>query len=222
MNLTIVSARPAIAAGLSRCLAIKFGPATVLDATAFPTDHFADEPQPLLPDADVVIIDSIGLHGALRTLRNSDARDALKVLVLVPQPSDYILEQYRREGANAVLSERDGLADWERVLSRMAGHTFQAGSSFAEGPRIIPLLTARQRDVYGCVIRGMTDEAIAGHLAISVSTAETHRRDLMQKLGCHSHREVVMHAVRLGIVGPGELRSSTAERHVTRRHDLSV
>lgn len=222
MNLAILSSRPAIAAGLSHCLSIKFGPITVWNAAPSATTLERVALESLPPSADIVIIDSIGLHGALRTIRSSARNDAIRVLILVSQPSDYLSERCRRAGANAVLSEQDDLPAWDFALSRIALHTFHAGPSFINAPRINPLLTLRQREVYECVIRGMTDEATARRLAISIATAETHRRDLAQKLNCHSHQEVVMHAVRLGIIAPGEVQTNASQRQATRRHSITV
>jgi DNA-binding NarL/FixJ family response regulator len=222
VNLAILSARPAIAAGLSRCLSIKFGPVTVWTATPSAATPGRVALESLPPSADVVIIDSIGLHGALRTIRRSARNDAIRILILVSQPSDYLSERCRQAGANALLSEQDDLPAWDFALSRIALHTFHAGPSFIDAPRIIPLLTLRQREVYECVIRGMTDEATALRLAISIDTAETHRRDLMKKLNCHSHQEVVMHAVRLGIIAPSDVQTNASHRQATRRHSITV
>lgn len=91
---------------------------------------------------------------------------------------------------------------WDRVLTNIKMIHFQSGPSFAKGPRFLPILTRRQRDVYDHVVRGFTDDETARSLAISVATVETHRRDVQRKLGCRGHNDVVSHGLRHGIIDP--------------------
>ncbi|EGV20362.1 response regulator transcription factor [Thiocapsa marina] len=57
-------------------------------------------------------------------------------------------------------------------------------------PRIIAerleQLTAKEREVLESIVNGSTNKAIAGALKLSVRTVETHRANLMRKLGVHS------------------------------------
>ena len=47
---------------------------------------------------------------------------------------------------------------------------------------------------------GKSTKEVACHLNLSVKTAETHRSNVMRKLGLHSVSELVLYAVRNGIV----------------------
>jgi two-component system, NarL family, response regulator NreC len=62
------------------------------------------------------------------------------------------------------------------------------------------LLTARERQVLQILGQGRTNKEVATMLNISLSTVETHRTNLMQKLDLHSTAEIVLYAVRKGLV----------------------
>jgi two-component system response regulator NreC len=61
-------------------------------------------------------------------------------------------------------------------------------------------LSAREREVFQLVAEGKANKEIAALLFISISTVETHRARIMEKLDLHSAAEIVLYAVRRGIV----------------------
>jgi DNA-binding NarL/FixJ family response regulator len=62
------------------------------------------------------------------------------------------------------------------------------------------VLTAREREVIQLLAEGRTSKEVAVTLNLSVKTAETHRTNLMRKLGLHSVADLTRYAVRNGIV----------------------
>ena len=62
------------------------------------------------------------------------------------------------------------------------------------------LLTDREREVLHMVAEGKSNKEVAGSLNISPTTVETHRSHILQKLGIHSVPELILYAVRKGIV----------------------
>lgn len=62
------------------------------------------------------------------------------------------------------------------------------------------LLTSREREVIQLLAEGKTSKEVAVALHLSVKTAETHRTNLMRKLGLHSVADLTRYAVRNGIV----------------------
>jgi DNA-binding NarL/FixJ family response regulator len=61
-------------------------------------------------------------------------------------------------------------------------------------------LTPRQLDVLQLVAQGHTTRDIAHRLGISITTVETHRNKMMQRLGIHDIAGLVRYAVRVGLV----------------------
>jgi two-component system, NarL family, response regulator NreC len=62
------------------------------------------------------------------------------------------------------------------------------------------LLTDREREVLQLVAEGQTNKEVASLLNISLTTVETHRTHILQKLGLHSVPELILYAVRKGII----------------------
>ncbi len=61
-------------------------------------------------------------------------------------------------------------------------------------------LTERDKEVLQLLAEGQSNKEVANLLGIGVSTVETHRMNLMQKLNLHSTAEIVLYAVRKRIV----------------------
>ncbi len=62
------------------------------------------------------------------------------------------------------------------------------------------LLSVRERDVLGCVARGLSDHDIAGQLGISPHTVHRHVANIRHKLGCPSRSAAVAEATRRGLL----------------------
>ena len=62
------------------------------------------------------------------------------------------------------------------------------------------LLTAREREVLQLLAEGRANKEVAALLEVGLSTVETHRANLMQKLNLHNTAEIVLYAVRKGII----------------------
>ena len=61
-------------------------------------------------------------------------------------------------------------------------------------------LTPREREILQHIVAGQTNAQIAAALFLSIKTVEWHRANLMNKLGVHSGSELVLRALRLGLV----------------------
>lgn len=62
------------------------------------------------------------------------------------------------------------------------------------------LLTGRERELLQLIAEGKSAKEIAGLLNLSIHTVDTHRGNLMQKLNVHSIPELILYAVRKGII----------------------
>ena len=63
-------------------------------------------------------------------------------------------------------------------------------------------LTKRERDVVILVAEGHSNKGVGDALNISAKTVESHRRNVMHKLGLKSTAELVRYAVRYGLIQP--------------------
>jgi two-component system response regulator NreC len=62
------------------------------------------------------------------------------------------------------------------------------------------LLTPREREILQLVAEGKSNKDVANLLNLSLYTVETHRSHILQKLNLHSVPELILYAVRKGII----------------------
>jgi two-component system response regulator NreC len=62
------------------------------------------------------------------------------------------------------------------------------------------LLTDREKEVLHLLAEGRSNKEVATLLDVGLSTVETHRANLMQKLGLHNTADIVLYAVRKRLV----------------------
>ncbi len=63
-------------------------------------------------------------------------------------------------------------------------------------------LTGRELELLNLIAEGKTNKEIAGLLEISIHTVQTHRLNLMKKLGVHDSTQLVRYAIRRGLIIP--------------------
>lgn len=85
------------------------------------------------------------------------------------------------------------------AVSRHVIEEYLGGHIESSGP--LDALTPRQREVLQLIAEGKTTKQIAGLLGVSIKTIETHRAQLMERLGIHDVAGLVRFAVRYGLVG---------------------
>lgn len=78
------------------------------------------------------------------------------------------------------------------------GHTVSAGQAPPAKPPE-SLLSPREREVLQLLAEGKSSKEIAASLYIATRTAETHRRNIVKKLGLHSIAELTKYAIREGL-----------------------
>lgn len=62
------------------------------------------------------------------------------------------------------------------------------------------LLSEREREIFQLIAEGRTNKEMAALLFLSPSTVDTHRSRIMEKLDIHSTAEIVLYAVRKGVI----------------------
>lgn len=70
--------------------------------------------------------------------------------------------------------------------------------SVEKDEKILPQLSAREREVLQLVAEGWSTKDIAAHLYVSVKTIETHRRQIMKKLEIFNVANLTKYAIRQG------------------------
>jgi two-component system, NarL family, response regulator NreC len=165
---------------------------------------------------DVVIMDIAMPHmngvEAARQIVNHSPETAVAILSMHSDES-YVIRSLKA-GARAYLLKDSAEADLLEAV-----HAIREGKSFFSPAvrRILKedyvhqleemgaedsyeLLTNREREVLQLVAEGKSNKEVANLLNLSLYTVETHRTHILQKLNLHSVPELILYAVRKGII----------------------
>ena len=84
------------------------------------------------------------------------------------------------------------------AISRTVVDALSRGERRARGP--FEILSARQREILQLIAEGRSSKEIAQQLDLSFKTVDSHRTELMDRLGIHGIAGLVRYAIRAGIV----------------------
>jgi len=165
--------------------------------------------------ADVAILDISmpGMNGLEAAVRMADDAPSTKVVILTMHSNEEYVLRALRAGVAGFLLKDAGTAELEGAIRAVVrGETYLSpgvSKKVVEGylgrsGNVHPLdsLTPRQREVLQLIAEGYSTKQIAGLLGVGVKTIETHRTQLMDRLGIHEIAGLVRYAVRVGLVSP--------------------
>lgn len=100
----------------------------------------------------------------------------------------------------AVRAVSEGKSFFSPVISKMLLEDYVRQVREKEVEDSYDLLTPREREILQLLAEGKTNKEIAAILKLSPYTVETHRGNLLQKLNLHSVPELILYAVRKGVI----------------------
>jgi len=141
-------------------------------------------------EPDVVLSD--------HSLDGFDSHAALELLRQIRPTAPFIIVAGDLSGAQSVAAIRAGADDLvlKAYLSRLVAAITDALA--VRGP--LYKLTDRQVEVLRLVAEGHRTRDIARKLGLSVKTVESHRGEIMKRLGIHDVVSVVRYAIRVGLI----------------------
>jgi len=166
---------------------------------------------------DIVILD-IGmprLNGLGAISKIGKMLPSARVLILTIHDSDDLVREVVEAGARGYLTKASAARDLISAVDALQkGKTYfmplvddfmldsfrGAEPNFGSAANGRDFLTPRQREVIQLIAEGRSSKEVAVALGLSVKTAETHRANLMKRLGCHSVSELVRYAIRNHII----------------------
>ncbi len=101
---------------------------------------------------------------------------------------------------DAIHSVQRGNAFFSPAVARIFQNGFARLKDLNSTEDRFELLTSRERQIYQLLGEGNSNKEIAQRLNLSLHTVETHRWRIMEKLDLHSTAELVLSAVRRGVV----------------------
>jgi DNA-binding NarL/FixJ family response regulator len=172
-----------------------------------------DQAREARPDVVLMDISMPGLNGIDATRRLVENAPGLKIVALSAHSDRNMVREILKAGAMGYVVKDSAVEElMQAVRTAIGGRVYLsprvAGlvvEGFVEerglgGPSgVFNRLTAREREVLQLMAEGKATKEVARALSVSVKTAETHRRAIMQKLDLHSVAELTKYAVREGL-----------------------
>jgi DNA-binding NarL/FixJ family response regulator len=100
----------------------------------------------------------------------------------------------------AIRAITDGKSFFSPTISRLLKEEYMRELHDRGAEDTYELLTTREREILQLIAEGRTNKEIANLLNLSLYTVETHRTHILQKLNLHSVPELILYAVRKGII----------------------
>jgi len=158
----------------------------------------------LKPDVVVMDCQMPGMNGLEATRKILDANTGAAILMLSMHSEDTLVRQALEAGARGyVLKEALDLDLAGAIKSVAAGQTVLdpkvAKPQALKGERESGL-TARELEILQHIVAGKSNKEIASELELSANTVAVHRANIMDRLGIHKTAELVVYAIRNGLV----------------------
>lgn len=165
----------------------------------------------LQPDIVLLDLSMPGLSGFEVLADTAKRFPNIRVIVLTVHDSGhYAVEALRAGAAGFVPKSAASVELHEAIRSVAAGKNYVSGevarkavlqqAKVTEQNQLLQKLTPRQREILTLIADGHTMKDIARSLSISVKTVESHRAQLMERLGIYEVASLVRFSIRMGLV----------------------
>lgn len=194
---------------VTEALSLVLGRATDLEVVAIARNAGEAERLAATHEPDVVVMDYRlpDSDGATVAGRIRAHRSDVQVVMLTGDGSDAALRAAVDAGCTGFVTKSQAIEEIEDAVR--AAHAGEASIPPALLARLLPALrpggsaaqqlTPREREVLQLLADGLSNQRIAEHLVLSVSTVRNHVQSILRKLGAHSRLEAVTIGVREGV-----------------------
>ena len=175
-----------------------------------------DQCKELKPDVVVMDLSMPELGGLEATAEILKANPHIKILILSMYSNEAYVRKAFELGAKgyilknaievdltrAVMALAEGEAYFSPGISQIVLDSLKTGSFKDTSQDSYERLTLREKEVLQLIAQGKSNKEIATMLNISVNTVAVHRARVMETLGLHRTAELVLYAVKKGLVHP--------------------
>jgi DNA-binding NarL/FixJ family response regulator len=166
------------------------------------------------PDVAVVDVGMKELNGIEATAQIIRRSPETKVLILSMHSDERYVVRAVRAGARGYLLKDSveeelihaielvhaGKSFFSPAVAQVLSNTYAREREAHHVDDRYELLTERERQIYQLLAEGNSNKEVAARLGVSLHTVETHRTRIMDKLDVHNAAELVLSAVRRGLV----------------------
>ena len=166
----------------------------------------------LNPDVVVIDIGMPDLNGIDATRQIVSESPAVKVIALSMHSDRKFVREMLSAGASGYLLKDSAFEELGIALTTVINNQTYLSPKIAntvvkdylgkvepKESKVSPALTKREREVLQLIAEGKTTKDIASHLYVSIKTIETHRKQIMDKVGLNSVAELTKYAIREGL-----------------------
>ena len=166
----------------------------------------------LNPDVVVIDIGMPDLNGIDATRQIVSEAPAVKVIALSMHSDRKFVREMLSAGASGYLLKDSAFEELGIALTTVINNQTYLSPKIAntvvkdylgkvepKESKVSPALTKREREVLQLIAEGKTTKDIASHLYVSIKTIETHRKQIMDKVGLNSVAELTKYAIREGL-----------------------
>jgi two-component system response regulator NreC len=168
----------------------------------------------LSPDVAVIDIAMPNLNGIDAARQITSANSKIAVVILSMNADEGYIMRALKYGAKAYLLKdsaeadliravravREGKSFFSPAVSRMLLEDYVRQLQQRGVEDTYELLSVREREILQLIAEGKANKEVAALLNLSLHTVETHRTHILQKLNLHSVPELILYAVRKGII----------------------
>ena len=168
----------------------------------------------LHPDVAVLDITMPNMNGIEAARQITEKQPHIAVVVLSMHADESYVLRALKAGArgyllkespesdfiSAIRSASEGKSFFSPAVSRLLVEDYVHQLQDRDIEDSYDLLTPREREILQMVAEGKTNKEIANQLTLSLYTVETHRGNMLQKLNLHSVPELILYAVRKGVI----------------------
>jgi DNA-binding NarL/FixJ family response regulator len=161
------------------------------------------------PDVVVMDIAMPNMNGIEATRRIVEKHPNIGVVILSMHHDESYIIRSLKAGARAYLLKDavkaelilvDGRSFFSPKVSRILQEDYFQALGRKNADDSYDLLTDREREILQMIAEGKTNKEVANTLNLSLYTVDTHRTHILQKLNLHSVPELILYAVRKGII----------------------
>jgi two-component system, NarL family, response regulator NreC len=165
------------------------------------------------PDVILLDISMPGMDGIEVTRALKPRIPETQILILTVHEDQELLREAMRVGASGYMIKRAAQSELINAVTAVMRGDFYVHPAMTRAllgattvPARVPdesdaeLLTRREVQVLSLIAQGYTNIQIADELVVSVRTVESHRANIMSKLGLHNRAELVQYAMNRGFL----------------------
>jgi DNA-binding NarL/FixJ family response regulator len=154
----------------------------------------------------VIVMDCAlpGVSGLVATQKILESAPETAILMLSMHSEDTLVRQALAAGARGYILKNAIDLELVDAIRRVAAGQKVLASQLTREPGLKgergASLTARELEVLQLIVSGKSNKEIASQLELSVNTVAVHRANIMDTLGIHKTAELVVYAIRHGLV----------------------